>query len=133
MVASGGVLPQGYGHGGPGVCLGDGQTEAYLKDTGMTGLASVWAMARGRTKEYRRKVDAATAYVPIPDLPARPFSLRFSERHQPIRADVIAARRGRDTSLDKSSTYIFGAAEFMAESSAHTIVFQRMRPLNTSR
>ena len=25
MVASGGVLPEGYGHGG---CLGDGQTEA---------------------------------------------------------------------------------------------------------
>ena len=28
MVASGGVLSEGYGHGGPGVCLGDGQTEA---------------------------------------------------------------------------------------------------------
>ena len=23
-----GVLSEGYGHGGPGVCLGDGQTEA---------------------------------------------------------------------------------------------------------
>ena len=43
-----------YGHDGPGVCLGDGQTEAYLKDMGMTDLASVWAMARRRTKEYRR-------------------------------------------------------------------------------
>ena len=28
MVASGGVLSEGCGHGGPGVCLGDGQTEA---------------------------------------------------------------------------------------------------------
>ena len=28
MVASGGVRSEGYGHGGPGVCLGDGQTEA---------------------------------------------------------------------------------------------------------
>ena len=28
MVASGGVLSEGYGHGGPDVCLGDGQTEA---------------------------------------------------------------------------------------------------------
>ena len=28
MVASGGVISEGYGHGGPGVCLGDGQTEA---------------------------------------------------------------------------------------------------------
>ena len=28
MVASGGVLSEGYEHGGPGVCLGDGQTEA---------------------------------------------------------------------------------------------------------
>ena len=27
-VASGGVLSEGYGHGGPGVCLGDDQTEA---------------------------------------------------------------------------------------------------------
>ena len=40
MVASGGVLSDGYGYGGPGVCLGDGQTEAYLKDMGMAGLAS---------------------------------------------------------------------------------------------
>ena len=62
MVASGGILSEGYGHGGPGVCLGDGQTEAYLKDMGMTGLASAWAMARRRLKEYRRKVDAATRY-----------------------------------------------------------------------
>ena len=28
MIASGGALSEGYGHGGPGVCLGDGQTEA---------------------------------------------------------------------------------------------------------
>ena len=28
LVASGGVLSEGYGHEGPGVCLGDGQTEA---------------------------------------------------------------------------------------------------------
>ena len=48
MVASGGGLSEGNGHDGPGVCLGDGQTEAYLKDMGMTGLASAWAMARRR-------------------------------------------------------------------------------------
>ena len=41
-----GVLSEGYGHDAHGVCLGDGQTESYLKDTGMTGLASAWAMAR---------------------------------------------------------------------------------------
>ena len=28
MIASGGVLSEGYGHGGPGICLGNGQTEA---------------------------------------------------------------------------------------------------------
>ena len=28
MVASGGVLSEGYEQGGPGVCLGDGQAEA---------------------------------------------------------------------------------------------------------
>ena len=36
------------------------QVESYLKDTGMAGLASVWAMDRRRPKEYRHKVDAAT-------------------------------------------------------------------------
>ena len=46
MVVSGGVPSERYGHDGPGVCLGDGQTVAYLKDTAMTGLASAWAMAR---------------------------------------------------------------------------------------
>ena len=46
MVASGGVLSEGYGHDGPGACLGDGQTEAE-------GIPS------------RRP---APAYIPIPDL-----------------------------------------------------------------
>ena len=36
------------------------QVESYLKDTGMADLASAWAMARRRPREYRRKVDAAT-------------------------------------------------------------------------
>ena len=35
------------------------QVKSYLKDTGMAGLASAWAMAR-RRPEYRRKVDPAT-------------------------------------------------------------------------
>ena len=59
MVASGRILSEGYGHDGPGVCLGYGQTEANVNDMGMTGLASAWAMARRRPKEYRRKVGAA--------------------------------------------------------------------------
>ena len=50
----------GYGHDGPGVCLGDGQTMAYLKDMDMMVLASAWAMTIRRPKEYRRMVDAAT-------------------------------------------------------------------------
>ena len=72
MVASGGVLSEGYGHGGPGVCKDDGQTEAYLKDTGMAGLASAWAMARRRPKVYHRKFDAATrcsGVRPPPSIP----------------------------------------------------------------
>ena len=48
MFASGAVLSEGYGYGGPGVYTGDGQTESYLIDTGMAGLASAWAMARRR-------------------------------------------------------------------------------------
>ena len=51
IVASSAVLPDEYGPDGPGVCLGDGQTEAYLRDMGMTGLAFVWAMARRRPNE----------------------------------------------------------------------------------
>ena len=47
-VASGGDLSDEYEHDGPGVCLGDGQTEAYLMNMSMTGLASAWAMARRR-------------------------------------------------------------------------------------
>ena len=83
VVASCGVLSEGYGHDGPGVRLVDGQTEAYLKDNGhggpgvflgdgqreayleamgMAGLASAWAKARRRPKVYRRNVDAATRF-----------------------------------------------------------------------
>ena len=36
------------------------QVESYLKNSGMAGLGSAWAMARRRPKVYRRKVDAAT-------------------------------------------------------------------------
>ena len=36
-----GGLSEGYGHGVPGVCLGDGQTEAYMKDMDMAGPAAV--------------------------------------------------------------------------------------------
>ena len=43
-----GGLYEGYGHGGPGVCLGDGQMAAYMKDTGMAALASAWLLARRR-------------------------------------------------------------------------------------
>ena len=56
MVASGGVLFEGYGCDGPGVCLGDGQMEAYLKDMGMTGLAAAWAMDRRRAIARRRPI-----------------------------------------------------------------------------
>ena len=39
---------KGYGHDGVGVCLGDVQTEAYLKDMGVAGLRSAWEIARRR-------------------------------------------------------------------------------------
>ena len=45
VVASGGILSEGHGNDGPCICLGDGQTEAYLKDMGRTGLASAWTEA----------------------------------------------------------------------------------------
>ena len=62
-----GGLSEGYGHDGHDVCLGDGQTESYLKDMGMVGLASAWAMARRRTKEYRRKDTATRCYGVCPN------------------------------------------------------------------
>ena len=54
MVASGGVLSEGYGHDGPGVCLGDGQTEAYLEDAGMTGLGDGQTKAEGSPSQGGR-------------------------------------------------------------------------------
>ena len=69
MFASHGSVVERYeqdGHGGHGVCLGDDQTEAYLMDMGMTGLAPAWSMAR----RMRRRV--APAYAPIFDLIKHP-------------------------------------------------------------
>ena len=46
MVASGGGLSEGYGHGGPGVYLGDGQTEAEgVPSQGGCGDALLWRMS----------------------------------------------------------------------------------------
>ena len=46
MVASGGDLSEGYGHGGPGVCLRDGQTEAEgVPWQGERGDALLWRMS----------------------------------------------------------------------------------------
>ena len=42
MVASGGVLSEGCGHGGPGVCQGDGQTEYRHKVDAATRCSGVW-------------------------------------------------------------------------------------------
>ena len=77
----------GCEHDGHGVCLGDGQTEAYLKNTGMIGLASAWAMARRRTKEYRHRWTrrrAAPAYAPIPDILLPCVSSTHSQAYCPI-------------------------------------------------
>ena len=45
------------------------QVEPYRKDMGMADLASVWAMARRRPKEYRRKVEAATRCSGVCSIP----------------------------------------------------------------
>ena len=64
-----GVLSEGYVYDWPGVYQGDGQTESYLKDMGMTDLGSAWAMARRRPKEYRLEVDCPGVYLHTwPDL-----------------------------------------------------------------
>ena len=47
VVASGGVLSEGNGHGGPGVCLGDSQTESSSKDMGMVCLGDGQTEAEG--------------------------------------------------------------------------------------
>ena len=43
------------------------QVDQHLGEMGMD-RASAWGMARRRLLEYRRKVDAAPAHAPIPDL-----------------------------------------------------------------
>ena len=86
MVASYSVLTDGYGHGGSGVCLGDGQTKASLRDMGMAGLASAWAAwralrlsgrwpDRGRRSTFGRwtRRRAAPACAPISDLTCSPY------------------------------------------------------------
>ena len=55
---SDGGLSEGYGHDGPGVCLGDGQTDSHLKDMGMTGLASV-CLGDGQTEAYLKDMGMA--------------------------------------------------------------------------
>ena len=57
------------------------QVESYLRDTGMAGLASAWAMVRRRPKEYLARWTlrrAAAAYVPTPD----PHNLTISLQEQ---------------------------------------------------
>ena len=59
-----------------------GQGASYLKDTGMAGLASAWAMARRRPKEYCRKVDVASRFSGVcphisPDCRKHIFPLYF--------------------------------------------------------
>ena len=58
----------GYGHDGPGVCLGDGQTEAYLKDMGMTDLGRRPDGGRRSTVTKWTRRRAVPGYAPIPDL-----------------------------------------------------------------
>ena len=74
---------------GPGVCLGDGQTEAYLKDMGMAGLASVWA---------------TPAYVPIPHLTCG--TNNRDSRSQPFEMnDFYLSESSLDTTLSDVPVY----------------------------
>ena len=71
------------------------QVESYIKDTGMTGLASARAMARRRPKEYRHKVDAAThcpASAPIPHLNAWKHSRHLTSWPICTDCDIVAGR-----------------------------------------
>ena len=61
---SDGGLSEGYGHNGPGDCLGDGQTEAYMKDMGMTGPASSSSEAEGVPSQGGRG-DALLRRMPL--------------------------------------------------------------------
>ena len=69
MVASVGGLSEGHRHGGPGVCLGDGQpgglSEGYRHDEPGVCLGDGQTEAEGVPWQGGR---AAPAYVPIPDL-----------------------------------------------------------------
>ena len=75
VVVSGGVLFEGYGHDGPRVYLGDGQTEAE-------GV-------------YCHKVDqrrSTPAYVPIPDHKLRPTIFSLKHLEQKLHFEMISRR-----------------------------------------
>ena len=55
---SGWTMPMGRAHASL-LCQSITVVEFYRRDMGIAGLASAWAMARRKPKEYRRKVDAA--------------------------------------------------------------------------
>ena len=57
------ALSEGYRHGGPGVCLSDGQTEPYLKDTCMAGLGDGQTEA-GRVPSQGGRGDALLRRMP---------------------------------------------------------------------
>ena len=70
----------------------------YLRDMSMAALASAWAIARGRPKKYRRKVDAEARFsgsIRIlrvgNDVVRRSGSIRA--RHRLVRLDEIALNR----------------------------------------
>ena len=52
------------------------KVESYLKDAGMKGLASAWAMARWRLKEFARFTINSTVYARFYDGDIR-FSVSF--------------------------------------------------------
>ena len=59
------------------------QVESYMRDKGMAGLASAWAMVKRRPNEYRLRMDAATrCYGVCPHtLPSAPQVRRLKTLH----------------------------------------------------
>ena len=96
---------EGYG---PGVCPGDGQTEAYLKDIGMAGLEDG---RRNIVASWARR-HAALAYVPILDLTTSRFSkdLVYNVLQQSLRCLVSSYPHDSLANMPRQCSSSFGSS-----------------------
>ena len=88
MVASGGVLSEGYGRGGPGVCLGDGQKEA--KGVPSQGVALLRRMPPYLTCLYLQQMNESRSRT---EVSMQEFDTTVEREYQSRLADALKEMR----------------------------------------